>query len=656
MSFLSNRSRILVLLLACVATIAAYWPGLHGTFFFDDNGALLLNEGLKPADLGFHELARAAWSYAQSGPLGRPIAMLTFALGDYFHGQNAFLYKLENLLIHVVNGVLIFYLLQILFGIASAEAPTAASPRALDRATNLALFATAWWLLNPMGMTAVLYVVQRMTSLAALFSLAGLLGYTVLRRRSIMSPGKFPLRLFALAVLAVATALSMYTKETGALTLAFAWCIEFFLLTTLPAPKATERNWRRAVNALPWLAIMGAALYLARHPDWLFVEVPNRGFTPFERLLTEFRVVGLYVQQILVPVIGRFGLYHTIALSHDFLTPATTLYSALLHGALISGAFLLRRRLPVFGFGITWFYAGHVLESTVFPLELIHEHRNYLPMLGLLVAVSELAYRALANIPRLRPALALLIPLVFGFVTITRADAMGSGLKYFLFEANRHPESARATFDAGNVLSHLALANPKLRDELAPQALAYFKQSAAADPDAIPPLFGKLKLSVMLNQPSEAAQDVQVLEGRLRNAVPANGWYMIFMSIMELVATDSPYFTADDAERLFKAALANPRLQRMNRASIEGNYALLVLGSRHDKDMARHLFESSLKAVPHASQIRTLYAGLLIDNKEYAEANRQLSIAQDMDEFGYYAQTIAKLREEIVRRQGVSSQ
>ncbi len=176
-----HASRRLLIHVAILGTIIAaafaiYFPGLSGPFVFDDWVNIVNNDGTAIPRLGLTELSGAA-SSGISGPFGRPLASITFALNYYFAGgfNNTFEFKLTNLVIHIFNTVLVYWLLHLLL-------KTSASVKAwttFDAGQRLwiAGMATALWALHPIQLTSVLYVVQRMNSLAAFFMLAGLIAY-----------------------------------------------------------------------------------------------------------------------------------------------------------------------------------------------------------------------------------------------------------------------------------------------------------------------------------------------------------------------------------------------------------------------------------------------------------------------------------------------
>ena len=159
------RNPLFLLAVVLVVGTVVYIPGLTGDFVFDDAGNLLINDHLRIEHLDFSSLRAAAFS-GDAGPLRRPISMLSFALNYYFTGFNPFYFKLVNLGIHLLNGVSLYLFISLLLR---------ALPKAIDDAAAsarhrfLAVSVTAAWLLHPLALTSVLYVVQRMNSLSVLF-------------------------------------------------------------------------------------------------------------------------------------------------------------------------------------------------------------------------------------------------------------------------------------------------------------------------------------------------------------------------------------------------------------------------------------------------------------------------------------------------------
>src|SRR6266566_4389028 len=169
-----------------LVTSIAYLPGVHGPFVFDDMTNILLVPSMRMQTLDYHSLRDAAFWQMSSPGAGRPIAMASFALNYYFGGFDSFGYKTTNLIIHLLNAVLLWRLtLRLLNRTDTNSARNKIGEQTLPL---LALVITSLWALHPLNLTSVLYVVQRMTSLATLFTVLGLLGYTIGRDR--MANGK----------------------------------------------------------------------------------------------------------------------------------------------------------------------------------------------------------------------------------------------------------------------------------------------------------------------------------------------------------------------------------------------------------------------------------------------------------------------------------
>lgn len=617
-----------LLLAAFFLAFAIYFPGLTGGFWFDDYGGLVYNEGLRAERWSWSEFLRGTWSYAQSGPFGRPVAMATFTIDYLVHGLDAYWAKLENVLIHLLNGGLIYQLTRCVSRWLSA--PTDASERA---AANLSCFVAAWWLVAPMATTSVLYVVQRMTSLSATFTLLGLLGYLHFRSRS-SGAARFGDLLKASALLIFATTMSTYTKESGLLTIGYAWVLEITLFARGIATNPLERAWRGFIYVLPVCVVAAFGWFLLQHPGWLETRVAGRDFSPWQRQITEFRVLAFYLRQILFPDILQFGLYHDdFSVSRAWNEPISTAWAALLHLGLTVGALAALKRFPLLALGILWFYMGHLLESSVWPLELVHEHRNYLAMWGVMLAASGILFRLTSAVPDIRRLLALILVLAFAGVTLSRAHGMGGGSDYFVNEARLHPNSARANYDAATSLIKLVRDGKVSLAERREQIAGYLEASQAADTNALAPFLGKTILAILDEKRSEA--DLAEFERRLRHGVPPNAIHAIFLNLMDLVDVGSPSFTKDDLERLFIAALANPELGGTGRTSLHANYGVFLSGMRNDFDGAMRQMVAALDNSPSASDVRLHYAGMLIDAGRLDEARRQIDIARQSDKFGY---------------------
>ncbi len=383
--FAQGTALLFVLVLAWLL----YAPGLSGDFLLDDlpnlSGLASVSDASSAVQFAFT---------GDAGPTGRPLSLASFALQADDWGGSARPFLIVNVLLHIVNGLLAWgFFLQLARALSIEQRD----------ARLIALAALSLWLFMPLLASSTLMVIQRMTTLAAFWMLAGLNAYLLFRQRLDSAP-RAALAGMTLA-LGLATLLAVLSKENGALLPALVLVIEGVLLTRPGAiASRTWRAWQTVVLGVPTVVIL--ALLAARVP-YDPATVGKWDFTGWQRLLTDARVLWDYALNAALPRVPAFGPFHdNVVVSRSLLEPAAFLAVAAWLAA-IGAAIAFRRRYPLFAFGVLWFLAGHLLESTTVPLFLYFEHRNYVPMLG---PVFALAVALFSVSGRLRLAARLLLP------------------------------------------------------------------------------------------------------------------------------------------------------------------------------------------------------------------------------------------------------
>ena len=119
----SSRTGWWLLLAAMLLTIAVYSSGLYGGYLFDDYPNIVDNHGVQPHDASVPTLVRAALS-SPSSEFKRPLASLSFAVNYLTTGLDPYWMKLTNLVIHLLNGLLVFLLARALL-LSVGRAPPA---------------------------------------------------------------------------------------------------------------------------------------------------------------------------------------------------------------------------------------------------------------------------------------------------------------------------------------------------------------------------------------------------------------------------------------------------------------------------------------------------------------------------------------------------
>ena len=437
-----------------------YQPGLSGPFLFDDFPNLKEIGALGPIENW--ELFRAFLASGFAGPTGRPISLASFLLNANDWPADPEPFKLTNILIHLLIGIVLFPTLRKLLR-SIGRSPAAAN--------WTAALASALWLLNPFLVSTTLYVVQRMTQLPALFSILAIWGYLQGRLWLATRPrlGYWTMTMSVVC----GTILATFSKENSALLPLLILVLEVTLRGHWSAP-GPSRQWKIVFLGLPSLAIL---VYLAMKLPGLGHPIPTRNFSLLERLLTEARIIWDYLYHLFIPHIQTRGLFQDgIQVSTGLSTPWTTgvaIVGLLLLGI---GAWLSRNRWPLLSLGILFFLAGHLLESTTIALELYFEHRNYLPATFLFLPA---AAGIISLQTRIRPAVVAFMCIAitgsYAFATWQRAGIWGDEDQLSLVWAETNPESPRA--QNGAAQTWLRLGHPE-------RAIAVLERAMANNPDS----------------------------------------------------------------------------------------------------------------------------------------------------------------------------
>lgn len=643
-----TKRTVPILLGILLLGLLVYWPGLPGGYVFDDFGNLVDNPSLASNALHAHFWA-AIWS-SGSSQLHRPLSMLSFAAQMWFTGFDPWPLKLGNVLIHLINGILIWLLsLRVLAWWHARRLP---DQEWLLPPAFVALLITAAWLLAPIQLTAVLYVVQRMESLAALFVLLGLLVWWHGRMR--LLNGQANAWGWIWAGLVAGTLLATLAKESGVMLPVYAFLIEWLVLGF--AGKSDRVDWRLwgvfvVVLFLP--ALLGAA--------WLLPGIisgsayAGRNFDLAQRLWTEGRVMVDYLHWITVPTPNDLSLYHDdIAISRGWLMPWTTLASWLSIAALLGGAFVLRRRLPVFSLGILWFFAGHILVSTVVPLELVYEHRNYLPGFGLFLAVfGALGMWRPVGFDRQQTmrlfvvaASVGLISLYAGFTAI-RAQVWGNPFRLAYFEATTHPESSRANYDLGRLMMISAAGVESPSFQLGQQLM---EKTSLMPNSGIQPLQALIFMAAKNRQPIKAAW-WQKMRTRIEVEPPSVEDVGSLYSLIKCGIDGVCHYSRADVLQL-QSTLEFAMRRYPKRADVVTLAANLFANLTHDYNRAYQLM---LRAVALSPGKFDYWKNLMIMQMaagQLADASQVLARLHELNPLGTHDAVIEQLGAQLSEREG----
>ncbi len=428
-----------------------YSNTFQASWHLDDEPNILTNSNLHITELSLQQVSRTLRAHpnGKQDKLYRPLACLTFGLNWYIGQDNVYGYHVVNLTVHILTAWFLFLTLQLLLYIHYKKQYP---PQFF---TGAALLAALLWALAPIQTQAVTYLVQRMASMAAMFCIISI--YTYLRGR-IASEKKYIWYFFC--ILAFFAALG--SKENAILLLPSLVLLEF---SFFKHGTITKRQF--VIFAVTASVLLIAATFFVRYglghtpfsfssPLSFLDSYSSRSFTFSERILTQLRIVLMYLSQIFLPVADRLSIEHDINLSGSLFSPWSTFPSIILIFSLIVGSFSYLKKYPMICFPILFFFLNHTVESTIFPLELIFEHRNYLPSLFLFLPLGILVAHILYSNPpqplfrRIAVTLCtVLFLIVSGHATYTRNLAWATEGTLWTDVLRKAPNSARAAHNLG---------------------------------------------------------------------------------------------------------------------------------------------------------------------------------------------------------------
>lgn len=362
-----------------VLLICIYSNTWNSSFHLDDDINIVENHAIQIRSLSPSALIRAGFE----SPLpNRFVANISLALNYYTGGLQVLGYHVVNFLIHLANAGLVYLFLYLTLTLPLFQ-------KKISRPGRIAAITALLWAVHPIQTQVVTYIVQRMTALAAFFYLIAFIFY--IQGRKARENEKAWAQWYLGA--AGAAALGFGSKET-----VFMFPVMVIFYDILFFCRLNRARIKRAAPVYFLLTIGIAALGLVylggvRGPIETFTEGVSRQYGvdtfPLDiRLLTESRVVIYYLSLLLAPHPSRLNLDYDFSPSYTLFDPPTTLLAILsLAGFLLAALYNAKKR-PLFSFFVLWYLGNLFLESSFLQLDLVFEHRLYLPSISFFLGIA----------------------------------------------------------------------------------------------------------------------------------------------------------------------------------------------------------------------------------------------------------------------------
>lgn len=361
----NNQGSLFIISFA--VSFSLYYKSFYGPFMLDDYFHIVDNSHIWIKNLSFESFIDSTYSYKT-----RPLSMMSIALNYYFDQLNPFWYKLTNYLAHYLNSILIYFISQKILS----------DNTHVNNRKQLSFLISFIWLILPINLSAVSYVIQRMTVFSTSFILLSILSYIKLRQEK---PNNKKIILFQISVITFFIFMAFLFKEIAILTFLYIILFEIFLYFKYKKHNHILITYRKFLILL--IALIIFSCYLITLTSYMDAY-NNRTFTLYERLLTQSRMIIIYITNIYIPLLENLNIYNDhYIISKSLFDPLTTFFSLFLILSIITGLIVYGERIKYISLGIFIFITSHILESTVLPLEIYYEHRNYFASFGLIFSL-----------------------------------------------------------------------------------------------------------------------------------------------------------------------------------------------------------------------------------------------------------------------------
>ena len=363
-----------VLVSLFIILLLSYSNSFNCAWQFDDFDNIVNNKDIQISNFSFESINKCFHGIIQTGRWSRPLAYFSFALNYRTNGLDVFGYHVFNFVIHYLTSLFLFLFIYNTLHLSALNFSQK------KHSYSISLLATFLWALSPVNVTSVTYIVQRMASMAGLFYIMTL--YFYLKGRT---TDRISRRLFNLVTCCLCAVLAFGTKENTAILPITIYLYDLIILQGV-TKENLKKSWRYGLLSVLIFIFIGLL-----YTDMTALVGGYDGFRPFtmgERLLTQPRVLLYYISLLLYPVTSRLTLIHEFPISKSLLDPWTTLPALLAIMLIICGALYVARRAPLIAFCIIYFFLNHLIEGSFISLELVYEHRNYIPAMLFFVLPS----------------------------------------------------------------------------------------------------------------------------------------------------------------------------------------------------------------------------------------------------------------------------
>lgn len=419
------------------AILAAYSNSLDGIWALDD---VVVNE-----PIGFEKILDVFGT--------RKISYLSFVINQKIDPFDPTNFRIFNITIHIFNAILVYIIVLISFRFLNFREPF----------SNFQIFAafvsSIIFALHPLNINAVSYIIQRMASLATFFVLLSLIFYALACKQD-KSIKKFFLFFSAFLLLI----LGFLAKENAVVAVPLILLYDYFFVSYNNNDAFKKRLLFVFVSALFALAVVSyfvpihkvafdvlkSFLEISKPLSFKAWMAKDVHWSPIEHILTEFRVVSRYLFLFIIPLPQLLVFdWWGFNVSKSLFEPLTTFISVIFVFSLIIFSIIFRKKFPFLSFGILWYFTAISLESFIaIGSDFYFEHRNYLPLSGLIFGLIAQSFFSLSEIiaknKKKTFIFLMIVILTLGFFTFQRNLIWQNPIYFWNDNVRKTPNNVRA--------------------------------------------------------------------------------------------------------------------------------------------------------------------------------------------------------------------
>jgi Tfp pilus assembly protein PilF len=483
--FKLNKLLLLISITAIsLVTIGLYYNSLNVPFYLDDIGSITSNPN-------FTENTTYLSLFHAYGM--RFVGYVSLWWDFEAAGLNVTRYHQVNITIHMLASIAVFFFTVLIQIAASRKLGVAQCGKKI---ILISLVVGLLFAVHPLQTQAVTYIVQRLAALTALFYILTLTFYLGFRLSSLVWQ-----KAILLGLVFLFACLAIFTKQ-NAVTLPFAIVLlELIFFNTV--------RRKHIVNAA-LIGLVSLFLVYIVAPEWLVkidaLTRENKEMTRWEYFTTQLPILWVYISKFFFP----YPLHLEYSYTVEYFTNFQKVIAGICHIGVIALAIAFYKRIPILCFGVLFFYLAHSIESGFIPItDLAFEHRNYLPLVGLVLAlvacIEPLTRQSTILVKSTAAIVSVIVFIALGTQTVLRNEQWQDPMVFFTHELQHNPTNQRTLHDMVNLMT-----NNGQYDE----AIGYLERLYEVSNGEVHSMVSVTHLSILINQ-NKAEEAIKLGESLL---------------------------------------------------------------------------------------------------------------------------------------------